>query len=119
LNKPEDNRIRPFVSETGDAVFDEAWQAQVLAMVESLISSSKISATDWSSTLGSELQKANASGAPDNSETYYKTALSALECLLLSDEHLTTAEITERKEGWEEAYLSTPHGQPVALKSTS
>jgi len=117
LSQPEDCRPHPFVTEEGDAVFDEAWQAQVLAMAESLISSSQISANDWSATLGAELRNADAAGAPDNSETYYKAALSALERLLLSDDHLTTTEITERKEGWEKAYLSTPHGQPVELKN--
>jgi nitrile hydratase accessory protein len=117
LSKPEENRPLPFVTEDGDTVFGEAWQAQVLAMAENLISSSKITASDWSNILGAELRKADAAGAPDNSETYYLSALSALESLLLSNDHLTSDEIRARKEIWERAYLSTPHGQPVELKN--
>ncbi len=52
-------------------VFDEPWQAQVLAMADTLIQSGQLSAQDWASALGSHLKAAEAVGNRDTAETYY------------------------------------------------
>ncbi|MGR3341818.1 MAG: nitrile hydratase accessory protein [Paracoccaceae bacterium] len=59
-------------------VFDEPWQAQVLALADSLIKGGNFSAKNWAQTLGAALKDADARGAPDNTETYYLCAVEAL-----------------------------------------
>mgnify|MGYP003674677518 FL=1 len=98
-----------------DPVFDEAWQAQVLAIADTLVQAGRFSATDWADTLGAELRAAQAGGQPDTTETYYLAALAALEKLTTKATDLTPSDLTSRKEEWTRAYLHTPHGDPVLL----
>jgi hypothetical protein len=41
--------------------------------------------------------------------------LAALERVLAENGAVTRAELDEREEQWERAYLRTPHGKPVEL----
>jgi hypothetical protein len=108
--------IKPFKRMDSEPVFDEPWQAQVLAMVDTLIANGVIEATAWSDTLGSELKKAQRLGASDDITTYYNAALQALEQLLDQNTDISGSEVTNKRDAWEQAYLATPHGQPVKLK---
>ena len=105
--------IGPLKRKDGEPVFDEAWQAQVLAMADSLTKRGAFTASEWSETLGAELRRSI--GAADDAETYYRAALRALESLLDGGGALTADAVTERRDAWERAYLSTPHGEPVSL----
>ena len=65
--------------------------------------------------LGEQLQAAVDRSEPDDGSRYFEHWVAALE-LLLADKNLTdSAALRERKEAWVEAYLHTPHGQPVEL----
>lgn len=72
-------------------------------------------ATDWGESLGAALKAAEGQGLPDNTETYYTAVVDALEALSESRTGISVAERQRRRDAWEQAYLSTPHGQPVAL----
>lgn len=98
-----------------DPVFDEPWQAQVLAMADTLVRTGRFSATTWAETLGAELAKAEAAGAPDTTQTYYEAALAALERLATTETPITRTDLARRKSEWTRAYERTPHGQPVVL----
>ena len=108
--------IKPFKRMDGEPVFDEPWQAQVLAMADTLIANGVIEATVWSDTLGNELTKAQRLGASDNITTYYQAVLQALERLLDRFTDISGSEVSNKRDAWEQAYLATPHGQPVKLK---
>ena len=82
MTPSETNPVKPFKRMDDEPVFDEPWQAQVLAMADTLIVNGVISAAVWSDTLGNELKKAQSTGAADDITTYYKAALQALEQLL-------------------------------------
>lgn len=114
MNQP-DPLISPLKRLDGTPAFEEQWQAQVLAMADSLIASGTIAPVDWSATLGACLKQAEQAGEPDDLTTYYKAALKALETLLDKGDALATSEVTARRDAWERAYLATPHGQPVIL----
>ena len=58
-------------------------------------------------------------GNPDLGNTHYKHWLNALESLALEKGLLNINEVVEREEAWRQAYLNTPHGRPVELKSIS
>ena len=115
MSRPEGQAIGPLKRRDGEPVFDEAWQAQVLAMADSLARAGAFTASDWSDTLGAELRRAEQDGAADDAETYYQAALRALERLLDNGGALTSDAVTERRDAWERAYRVTPHGLPVSL----
>ena len=96
-------------------VFDEPWQAQVLALADSLIEGGNFSAKNWARTLGAALKSARVRGAPDSTETYYLCAVEALEQLVAHEISISQAAIAERKQAWNTAYQNTPHGKPVKL----
>ena len=96
-------------------VFEEPWQAQVLALADTLITGGNLSAKNWAQTLGAALKAADARGAPDSTETYYLCAVEALEELVAANTNIDKPAMTDRKDAWIQAYLSTPHGQPVKL----
>ena len=116
MTRPETSNVKPFKRMDGEPVFDEAWQAQVLAMADTLIANGVIEAVAWSDTLGMELRKAQAKGASDDITTYYQSALRALEQLLGQHTEISEGEVSKKRDAWEQAYLATPHGQPVNLK---
>jgi len=98
-----------------EPTFAEPWHAQALAMADLLVKSGKISGSRWAETLGSEISAAKAAGEPDDGETFFLAALSALERVLAEDGSVTPPELARRQQEWERAYLRTPHGQPVQL----
>jgi hypothetical protein len=102
----------------GEPIFGEPWHAQVLAMADLLVQNDTITQLNWTETLGRELQVAKSAGSPDNTETYFRAALSALEHLIVEAKGVSSLELDLRQEEWEHAYLTTPHGQPVVLNQS-
>lgn len=94
--------------------FSEPWQAQVLALADTMVTAGHFSATDWAEALGAALKSAEANGEPDTEETYYACALTALEALS-PRAGIASADLVQRKADWEAAYRRTPHGKPVRL----
>lgn len=107
----------PLKCRDDEAAFAEPWQAQVMAVASALVAAGRFTAAQWSETLGAEIAKANAAGAPDNAATYYQSALEALERLSKEQALTDAAQLSARKSAWIEAYEHTPHGQPVELKA--
>ncbi|HEY4809389.1 MAG TPA: hypothetical protein VIH81_16850 [Roseiarcus sp.] len=97
----------------GEPAFAESWHAETLAIADLLVKRGVVSAARWAQTLGAEITALNA--APDDRETYYRAVLAALERVLAENGAVTRAELDEREEQWERAYLRTPHGKPVEL----
>ena len=109
--------LAPLKDQDGEPLFDEAWQAQALAMADTLVCSGKIDAAGWAETLGAELRKSANAGAPDTPETYYCAVIAALEYLLDQSGAANRDEVNSRRDQWERAYLNSPHGQPVELSA--
>lgn len=109
--KPDDPLAPP------GEVFDEAWQAQVLAMADAMVRSGHFSAHQWAETLGAMLLDAEKAGEPDTLNTYYSAALAALEYLSAKEAQISQDEQLERKETWRRAYENTEHGQPVLISA--
>jgi nitrile hydratase accessory protein len=96
-------------------VFAEPWQAQAFAIAVRLSGDGAFTWAEWADTLADVLQQAALRGEPDDGSRYYEHWLVALE-RLATERHLVGAEeLLRRKHAWEEAYLATPHGQPVEL----
>ena len=98
--------------------FNEPWQAQVFALAVSLSEAGLFSWQEWTDELSFTILKAQEFGDPDLGSTYYQHWLKTLERMLTSKEVLDQTSILQRKKIWEEAYLRTPHGQPIKIKIT-
>ncbi len=109
--------LSPLARHDDAPVFDEPWQAQTLALAFNLIDRGQFSAGQWSETLGAELKRNLANGETDDMTSYYSAMLRALEKLLADDNAIPGDTVDERTEAWRDAYLQTPHGQPVELKN--
>lgn len=114
--KDTDTSPRPLFHVDGDPVFDEPWQAEALAIADSLVHKGMFSTSAWSEALGKALRVSEAEGAVDNQETYYNCVLSALEKLIAEHSEIDQETMLTKRREWEQAYLSTPHGKPVRLK---
>ena len=117
MSAPEVAEIKPLVRRDGEPAFAEAWQAELLALGNALTEAGVFSPTEWSEALGAELQRASARGEPDDQNTYYGAALSALDRLIERDGRIKLEVLAGRTEQWRRAYLHTPHGKPVELSA--
>lgn len=108
--------LKPLADTDGDPVFDEAWQAQALAMADSLVKSGLFSANDWSDALGQALKDSADRADVDSQQTYYSCVLKTLEKLISECSDIDAVVMDNKREDWEQAYLRTPHGQPVTLE---
>lgn len=99
----------------GEPLFAEPWQAQALAIADSLVVAGRFTSAEWSETLGAEVRSAAGDGEPDTQGTYYAAALRALERLTLAKGLVDDRDLADRKSAWVKAYQETPHGQPVTL----
>jgi|TARA_B110000977_G_scaffold109294_1_gene142184 nitrile hydratase accessory protein len=115
LNDSNDKALKPLVDMDGDPIFDEAWQAQALAMADSLVKSGLFSANDWSNALGQSLKESANRADIDSQLTYYQSVLKTLEQLIADHSEIDAALMDSKRQDWEKAYLNTPHGQPVTL----
>jgi len=97
------------------AVFDEPWQAQALALADTLVHAGRFTASEWAEGLSAALKEAEALGAPDTLETYYTAVLVALERLCEARAGISGDDRALRRAAWEAAYRRTPHGRPVEL----
>jgi nitrile hydratase accessory protein len=100
-------------------VFAEPWHAQLFAITIRLSQAGHFSWTEWSERFGAVQSAQAEAGAPDDDSAYYDAWLAALESLLIETGLAGAGDLASRKEAWTEAYLQTPHGEPVELKSTA
>ena len=119
MSEEQQSALKPLAAVDGNPAFDEAWQAQALAIADSLVRAGLFSAGEWSEALGAALQQAESDAATDNQETYYQCVLSALEGLVALHSEIDQQAMVGKRRDWEQAYLSTPHGQPVKLDAGS
>ncbi len=119
MNLSEPDALKPLKSLDAEPVFEELWQAQVLAIADAMVNAGTFKAAAWSQALGRELKAAEGAGAEDTPQTYYEAALRALEGLLAETDAVPPATLTERRDAWKQAYLATPHGSPVELDNAA
>ncbi|MCB2134936.1 MAG: nitrile hydratase accessory protein [Rhodobacteraceae bacterium] len=97
------------------ARFDAPWQADLFALTVALSEAGHFSWPDWTEAFGKTLA-AHGRGRPlDGGEDYYHAWLETLEALL---DRLGIASAPDRlaiRDLWHDAYLATPHGQPVRI----
>ena len=129
-------------AENGEPVFKEPWEAQAFSLVIALHESGVFSWDEWSDALAQAIRRDLHSGGledvvqrvseavgedmgektseqmeekEDKRDSYYQHWLAALEHLAIAKGLSGAGELAQRVQAWREAYLATPHGQPVEL----
>ena len=103
-------------SDSGGPVFGEPWEAQAFAITLALHRRGLFTWTEWSTRLAVEIERAQAGGAPDTGETYYRHWLAALERLVADKRLSDQAELARYRDAWKRAADRTPHGTPIELE---
>lgn len=98
-------------------VFREPWEAKAFAMAVRLAEDGVFTWPEWTEALSSEIATAREAGDPDMGDTYYMYWMRALEALVARKSGIDASDIGHQAEAWRDAYLNTPHGQPVELPS--
>ena len=101
----------------GEQIFAEPWHAQLFAITVKLSEAKHFSWTEWTERFSSIQMAAATDGVLNDGSDYYDSWLAALESLLIEHGLADNDTLARLKEAWTEAYLVTPHGEPVELKS--
>jgi nitrile hydratase accessory protein len=96
-------------------VFREPWEATAFAMAVRLAEEGVFTWAEWTEALSGEIAAARKAGDPDLGDTYYFYWMRALEALVARKSGIAATDIEQRADEWREAYLNTPHGQPIDL----
>ena len=120
--------------ENGEPVFKEPWEAQAFSLVIALHESGVFSWDEWSEALAQAIHRGLHPGGvndvvqpveegpgdrmgekEERGDSYYQHWLVALEHLAIAKGLSEAGELAQSVQAWREAYLATPHGQPVEL----
>jgi nitrile hydratase accessory protein len=96
-------------------VFREPWEAQAFALALSLNQRGLFTWSEWATTLGDEIKKAQAAGDPDTGETYYQHWLATLERIVAAKGLADPTTLSRTRDAWQRACARTPHGTPIEL----
>ena len=99
--------------------FAEPWMAQVFACAVHLSRNGLFTWNEWVHVFSAEIKTHPQQPGEAANAVYYRQWLAALETIVGLKGAASTAEISERQETWRQAYLNTPHGQPVELHHAS
>ena len=102
---------------TPEPAFSEPWHAQVFALTVSLSEAGHFSWPDWAAEFSETLAAHGLDKELDGGADYFDAWLATLERMLAEGGQADAAEVSQIKATWAQAYLSTPHGAPVSLKS--
>ena len=95
--------------------FAEPWQAEAFACTLQLSRQGLFPWAEWVEVFSAEIKAHPARPGESDNAAYYRQWLAALETLLARKGVASADEIGARQEAWRQAYLHTPHGQPVEL----
>ena len=98
-----------------EPVFEEPWHAQVFALTVHLNEAGHFGWADWAARFGATLAAHGVSQELDGGADYFDAWLATLEGFLAEQGLAETDQVSALKAAWEEAYLSTPHGEAVRL----
>ena len=111
--------------ERNGPVFANPWQAQIFALVVGLHQRGCFSWGEWTETLSAEIAAARENDSIDSKkeeadpgDSYYRMWVITLERILTSKTIVYSDDIQNRVSAWRNAYLNTPHGNPVTLSMT-
>ncbi|MCS4309765.1 nitrile hydratase accessory protein [Pseudomonas sp. BIGb0381] len=100
-------------------VFDKPWQAQAFSLLVHLHQAGVFPWKDWVQVFSEEIKAAPAQPGESVNDAYYRQWITAMERMVTTLGLTGMEDIFQRGEEWRQAYLNTPHGQPVVLLNAS
>lgn len=101
----------------GSPVFAAPWEAQAFALTLALHERGLFAWTEWADALAAEIERAKATGEPDDGSRYYGHWLAALERLAAAKGVVDAQSLDARRAAWDRAAHATPHGEPILLEN--
>ena len=98
-----------------EPVFQEPWHAQLFALTVYLNEKGHFDWPDWAASFSEVLKRHGLRKELNGGDDYFQAWLATLEAFLEERELTNAGDVAELKRAWEQAYLSTPHGDPVRL----
>ncbi|MDX1743015.1 MAG: nitrile hydratase accessory protein [Ruegeria sp.] len=98
-----------------EPAFSEPWHAQVFAITVALNEDGRFDWSDWAARFSATLKRRGLDRELDGGDDYFNAWLETLERLLAEQGATVQDEVSDFRNAWEEAYLTTPHGEPVNL----
>ena len=95
--------------------FHEPWHAQIFALTVHLNEQGHFDWKNWSEVFSDNLSSKGSKNLIIDDNDYYLIWLTTLEEFLGAKGKIQCGEITQYFQAWREAFLNTPHGQPVSL----
>lgn len=95
--------------------FAEPWHAEAFAVAVALEQKGCFTWPEWTATFGAVLGEHGQAKPLDGGDDYFLAWVTALERICTEKGLAEGPALADLKAGWEAAYLSTPHGQPVRL----
>jgi nitrile hydratase accessory protein len=116
------NKLAPLeelLAEVHGPTFAEPWMAEAFACAIQLSRQGLFTWSEWVEVFSSEIRAHPAQAGETSNTAYYRQWLAALETIVGLKGAASSPEITTRQETWRQAYLNTPHGQPVELRHSA
>ncbi len=98
-----------------EPAFEAPWHAQAFALAVHLNESGLFTWPEWVERFSAGLRQAGLSRELNGGDDYFTVWLATLQRLMADQGHTDAGEVERIRQGWTEAYLSTPHGAPVHL----
>ena len=101
------NEVHSIPRNESGPVFNEPWEAEAFAMTLALHEKGVFTWAQWAEVLSDEITRAQVAGDPH--------WLAALERIVVEHNIASEQQISDLHANWNEAAMSTPHGQPIVL----
>lgn len=98
-----------------EPVFEQPWHAQVFALTVHLNEAGHFAWSTWADAFGATLASEGFERELNGGDDYFQAWLKTLEQFLGNQELANANEISRAKQAWTQAYLQTPHGEPVQV----
>lgn len=98
-----------------DPVFQAPWHAQLFALTVALNEAGHFVWSEWTEAFGRSLALRGLHHELDGGDDYFEAWLDTLEAMISTLGIAEKEEISKLTQAWRDAYLVTPHGQPVSL----
>lgn len=102
-----------------EPVFGAPWHAQAFALAVLLHRQGRFTWAEWVRAISEEIAASPARPGETTGDAYYRQWLATLERLCARHGLTERASVDARAEQWRQAYLGTPHGQPVRLENAA
>ncbi|WP_170759215.1 nitrile hydratase accessory protein [Ruegeria lacuscaerulensis] len=98
-----------------EPAFAQPWHAQVFAVTVALNEAGRFDWPEWAARFSNTLKRHGLNGELNGGDDYFFAWLETLEALLAEQGAAPSDDVNALRDAWEDAYLTTPHGEPVRL----